>query len=248
MGGKKMSKSRGNLVDPQEAFENYGADALRLYMLFSGPPEADFDWPEEGVAAIEARTFRWLHRVWQLCEENRDVVDVGELHTGPLEDTLRGHIHRTIKVVTEDYERFSFNTAIARLQELVNHAYRYKKLGGGHPGVMRELIESLLKMLAPMAPYIAEEQWHRFGHDTTIHFEKWPTYDEALAAEEEATMVVQVNGKVRDTIAVSTDISEDEMKQRALASDKVQAHLGGKEPAKVIAKPPKLVSLVVAKD
>ncbi|MGH2807405.1 MAG: leucine--tRNA ligase, partial [Actinomycetota bacterium] len=123
MGGKRMSKSRGNLVDPQEAFEKYGADALRLYMLFSGPPEADFDWPEEGVAAIEARTFRWLNRVWQLCEEGRDAT--GE-SVGLAEEDLRGHIHRTIKVVTEDFERYSYNTAIARLQELVNDAYRYR--------------------------------------------------------------------------------------------------------------------------
>ncbi|MGH2807076.1 MAG: class I tRNA ligase family protein, partial [Actinomycetota bacterium] len=219
------------------------------YMLFSGPPEADFDWPEEGVAAIEARTFRWLNRVWQLCEENRDVVNVGELALGPAEEALRRHIHRTIKVVTEDFERYSFNTAIARLQELVNQAYRYKAVvGAGNPQVMHELIETLLKLLAPMAPYITEEQWHRLGHDQTIHYEPWPTYDEALAAEEETTMVVQVNGKVRDTIAVPTSISEDEMKQRALASEKVQAHLGGREPAKVIARPPKLLSLVVAKD
>ena len=248
MGGKRMSKSRGNIVEPQEAFERYGADALRLYMLFSGPPEAPFDWPAEGVDAIEARTFRWLHRVWQLCEENRDIVDVGELHFGPLEDALRKHVHRTIKVVTEDYEKYSFNTAIARLQELVNQAYRYKSVGGGHPGALKELIEALLKMMAPMAPYFAEEQWHRLGYEDSIHFEPWPTFEEALAAEEEATMVVQVNGKVRDTIAVPASISEDEMKEVALGSDKVQAHLGGRPPVKVITKPPKLVSLVAAKD
>ena len=248
MGGKRMSKSRGNIVEPGDAFERYGSDALRLYMLFSGPPEAPFDWPEEGVDAIEARTFRWLNRVWQLCEENRDVVDVGELAMGPAENALRGHVHRTIKVVTEDFERYSFNTAIARLQELVNQAYRYKTVAGaGNPQVMRELIEALLKMLAPMAPYIAEEQWHRFGHENSIHTEPWPTFDESLAAEEATTMVVQINGKVRDTIEVPVDITEDAMKERALASDKVQAHLEGKAPDKVIAKPPKLLSLVVKK-
>jgi leucyl-tRNA synthetase len=247
MGGKRMSKSRGNIVEPQEAFEHYGADALRLFMLFSGPPEANFDWPEEGVLAIESRTYRWLHRVWQLCEENRDVVKVGELATGPAEEALRKHIHRTIKVVTEDFEKFSFNTAIARLQELVNQAYRYKKVGGGHPQVMRELIETLLKLLAPMAPYLTEEQWHRFGYENSIHDSSWPGYDADLAAEEEVTMVVQVNGKVRDTMSVPAGITEDEMKERALASEKVQGHLAGRTPEKVIARPPKLVSLVVAK-
>jgi len=249
MGGKRMSKSRGNIVEPQEAFDRYGADALRLYMLFSGPPEAPFDWPEEGVDAIEARTYRWLHRVWQLCEENRDVVNIGELALGPADDALRRHIHRTIKVVTEDFERYSFNTAIARLQELVNQAYRYKSLvGAGNPQVMRELIEALLKLLAPMAPYITEEQWHRAGHETSIHFESWPSFDPELARENQTTMVVQVNGKVRDTIEVPTDIAEDDMKEIALSSDKVRAHLGGKPPAKVIAKPPKLLSLVVSKE
>jgi leucyl-tRNA synthetase len=245
MGGKRMSKSRGNIVEPPEAFERYGADALRLFMLFSGPPQADFDWPDEGVAAIGPRTFKWLQRVWQLCEEHRDVVMVGELHEGPAEMALRRHIHRTIKIVSQDYEAFSFNTAIARLMELVNQAYRYRQLGGGHPTVLRDLIETLLKLLAPLAPYITEEQWHRRGHETSIHFEPWPVFDPELAAERETTMVVQVNGKVRDTLSVSADISEEEMVERALASEKVRSHLDGKEPRKVITKPPKLVSLVV---
>jgi leucyl-tRNA synthetase len=247
MGGKRMSKSRGNVVEPQEAFAHYGADALRLYLLFSGPPDQDFDWPEEGVTAIGRVTFPWLRRVWRLCEENRDVVSVGELHMGPAERALRRQIHKTIKVVTEDYETFSFNTAIARLMELVNNAGRYKTVGGGHPGVLRELIETLLKLLAPMAPYLTEEQWHRLGHEDSVHSQPWPRYDEELAAEEETTMVVQVNGKVRDTITVPVDVSEERMKELALASEKVAGHLGGNPPAKVIVKPPKLVSLVAAR-
>ena len=245
MGGKRMSKSRGNIVEPQEAFERYGADALRLYMLFSGPPEAAFDWPEEGVDAIGPRTFKWLQRVWQLCEENRDIVAIGEFHEGPLEVAVRGHIHKTIKVVTEDYESFSFNTAIARMMELVNQAYRYRQVGGGHPGVLRELIETLLKLLAPMAPYLTEEQWHRLGHDSSIHFEPWPAFDPQLVVEEETTMVVQVNGRVRDTLTVPVDVTEDQMIERALASEKIQGFLNGGEPSKIITKPPKLISLVV---
>jgi leucyl-tRNA synthetase len=248
MGGKRMSKSRGNIVVPVEAFDLYGADALRLYMLFSGPPEADFDWPEEGVASIGRVSFPWLQRVWRLCEQNRDIVSVGNLHEGPAEHALRKRIHRTIKVVTEDYEAFSFNTALARLMELVNAAYAYMGAGGGHPNAMRELIEVLLKLLAPMAPYIAEEQWRRLGHSGSIHDEPWPAHDEGLASEEEATMVVQVDGKVRDTMTVPIDVAEEEMLRRALASDKVQAHLGGRDPAKVITRPPKLVSLVAAPD
>jgi leucyl-tRNA synthetase len=245
MGGKRMSKSRGNIVEPQEAFRRFGADSLRLYMLFSGPPEASFDWPEEGVDAIGPRTFKWLQRVWQLCEENRDIVAIGEFHEGPLESALKRHIHKTVKVTTEDYESFSFNTAIARMMELVNQAYRYRQVGGGHPMVMRELIETLLKLLAPMAPYLTEEQWHRLGHDSSIHFEPWPTFDPTLVTEDEVTMVIQVNGKVRDTIAVPVDITEEQMVERALASEKIQAYLNGGEPAKIIARPPKLLSLVV---
>jgi leucyl-tRNA synthetase len=244
MGGKAMSKSRGNIVEPADAFRLYGADALRLYMLFSGPPEQDFDWPMEGVTAIGRVTAPWLQRVWRLCEGHRDVVNVGELQMVPADLALRRHLHRTVKVVTRDYEQFSFNTAIARLMELVNQTNRYIRVGGGHPGVMREVLESLLKMLAPMAPYIAAEQWARLGRDDFVHEQAWPTYDEALASEEEVTMVVQIAGKVRDTIQVPVDIDEDDMLARALASPKVRAHLGANEPAKVIAKPPKLLSLV----
>jgi leucyl-tRNA synthetase len=246
MGGKRMSKSRGNIVEPKEAFERFGADSLRLYMLFSGPPEAPFDWPQEGVESIGKVAYPWLQRVWRLCEDNRDVVDVGETDTvGAEDETLRRAAHRTVKVVTEDFESFSFNTAIARLMELVNHAYRYRAVGGGNPTVLRELIETLLRLVAPIAPYLAEEQWHRLGHEGSVHQQSWPTYDEALARLDEVTMVVQVNGKVRDTIEVAADITEQQMLHTALASDKIQKHLAGAEPKKVISKPPKLLSLVV---
>jgi leucyl-tRNA synthetase len=245
MGGKRMSKSRGNIVEPREAFELFGADALRLFMLFSGPPEAPFDWPEEGVAAIGPRTFAWLQRVWRLCEENRDIVAIGEFHEAPADIELRRYLHRTIKVVTADYEKFSFNTAIARLMELVNQVYKYRAGGGGHPNVLHDVIEAFLKMLAPMAPYLTEEQWRRLGHETSVHFEAWPTFDPELAAEDSVTMVVQVNGKVRDAIEVPAGIGEKEMLELALASDKIAKILDDKPPSKVIAKPPKLLSLVV---
>jgi leucyl-tRNA synthetase len=245
MGGKVMSKSRGNIVEPSEAFDLYGADALRLYMLFSGPPEQDFDWPSEGVEAIGRVATPWLQRVWRFCEENRDVVALPGLPEGPLEEALRKHIHRTVKVVTRDFEAFSFNTAIARMQELVNQAYRYKQVGGVHPVVLKELIETLLRLVAPICPYIAEELWHRLGHETSVHNQRWPTFDPKLAAEDRVKMVVQINGKVRDAIEVPADISEEEMLKLALASEKVRSHLNGNEPTKVITRPPKLISLVV---
>jgi leucyl-tRNA synthetase len=171
-------------------------------------------------------------------------VSVGDLARGPLEDALLRHLHRTIKVVTEDFESFAFNTAIARLMELVNQVYRYKSAGGAHPQVMRDVIENLLKMLAPMAPYLTEEQWQRRGHEGSIHDERWPDYDPSLVQEEEVVMVVQVDGKVRDTLRVPADIAEEEAVNMALRSEKVLAHLGGRAPVKVITKPPKLVSLV----
>jgi leucyl-tRNA synthetase len=244
MGGKRMSKSRGNLVSPAEGFELYGADALRLYMLFSGPPEQDFDWPEEGVSAIGRVTTPWLQRVWRLIEDVRTLEDGGEVGDT---DELRSTLHRTVKVVTRDYEAFSFNTAIARLMELVNEAYRYRAKGGADRDLLRETSESLLKMLAPMTPYLTEELWGLLGNDYSIHQQPWPSFDESLARDDEVTMVVQINGKVRDTIPVSADITEDEMRETALASDKIQALLGGVDPLKVIARPPKLLSLVVPK-
>ncbi|CAN5718332.1 leucine--tRNA ligase [soil metagenome] len=244
MGGKAMSKSRGNIVEPVKAFDLYGADALRVYMLFSGPPEQDFDWPPEGVEAIGRVTWPWLQRVWRLSEEVRTLDDESGAE-GPLEGELRRALHRTIKVVTRDYEAFSFNTAIARMQELVNEAFRYRGAGGSNRTVLTELIEGLLKMLAPMAPYLTEEQWHRFGRDGSIHLSPWPKLDEDLAAQSEVTMIVQVNGKVRETIDVPASITEDEMRERALSSEKIKGYLDGKEPTKVIIKPPKLVSLVV---
>jgi leucyl-tRNA synthetase len=162
-----------------------------------------------------------------------------------LEAELRRAVHRTIKVVTRDYEAFSFNTAIARMQELVNEALRYRAAGGSNRAVLVDLVEALMKMLAPMAPYLAEEQWHRLGHEESIHVSSWPAFDEDLAAQNEITMIVQVNGKVRETIDVPVSITEDEMRERALSSEKIRGYLGGKEPLKVIIKPPKLVSLVV---
>jgi leucyl-tRNA synthetase len=245
MGGKAMSKSRGNIVEPKEALEKYGADALRLYMLFSGPPEQDFDWPEEGLTSIGRVASPWLQRVWRLCEEVRELKDVVP-SDGDLD--LRKHIHRTIKVVTDDFESFSFNTAIARLMELVNEAYRYRSSGGANPEVLRELCQTLVELVAPIAPYLAEEQWHRLDGEGSVHDQAWPSFDPSLATEEEVTMVVQVNGKVRDTLRVPAQVTEQEMETIALASTKVQSLLGGKPPAKVIARPPKLISLVAPND
>jgi leucyl-tRNA synthetase len=246
MGGKRMSKSRGNLVDPQEAFERYGADALRLYMLFSGPPQADFDWPDEGVTAIGRRTYPWIQRVWRMCEDVRS-MEGSAAPGGASEEALRKRLHQTIERVTADYEEFSFNTAMARMMELVNEIYKYRAGDGADRALLTEAAEALLKMLAPMAPFVTEEQWRAFGHADSIHFAKWPEFDPEVARESEVMMVVQINGKVRDTIPVPAEIDQGGMLARALASKKIQAHLDGGEPSKVIAKPPRVLNLVIPK-
>ncbi|MGI8706787.1 MAG: leucine--tRNA ligase [Actinomycetota bacterium] len=246
MGGKAMSKSRGNIVEPKEAIEKFGADALRLYMLFSGPQEQDFAWPSESVGAIGRVTYPWLQRVWRLCEDARE--GTGGDDSGEAGQALRRELHKTIKVVTRDFENLSFNTAIARLMELVNAAYRYRSGGGSNRALLADVCEGILKMLAPMTPYLAEEQWKRFGHEGSIHVEPWPSFDEALVAEDRMTMVVQVNGKLRDTIEVASDIDEAQMTTLALSSDKIRTFLGGREPHKVVARPPRLLNLVTSKD
>jgi leucyl-tRNA synthetase len=246
MGGKAMSKSRGNIVEPQEAFRRYGADALRLYMLFSGPPEQDFDWPSEGVSAIGRVTAPWLMRVWRLCEDV-NALGGGSAEDGEAENTLRKLLHKTIKVATRDYEAFAFNTAIARMQELVNATYRYRASGGANGKLLKEVVLNLLKMLAPMAPFLAEEQWASLGENGSVHDVDWPGFDAALARDDEVMMVVQVNGKVRDTIAVSSDVTEEEMRAAAFASEKIKTYMGDLEPLKVIVRPPKLISLVLPK-
>ena len=245
MNGKRMSKSRGNLVDPQEAFDRYGADALRLYMLFSGPPDADFDWPSEGVEAIGRVTYPWLGRVWRFVDEVADMrdVDAGEEDGAARSAQLR-RLHRTVKVVTSDYESFSFNTAIARLMELVNDANRYRATPGASPHLLRDTAATLVLMLAPMAPFLTEAAWRRLGNEGSVHDQRWPSFDEELAAEQQVTMVVQINGKVRDKISVPADISEEAMLERALASERIRTHLGAEEPARVITRPPRLLSLV----
>jgi leucyl-tRNA synthetase len=230
MGGKAMSKSLGNVVEASAAIEKWGADAARLFILFSSPPEADYDFPPDGLEHIGRVAHSWLSRAWRI------LADVsGDPVGGELERT----IHRTVKAVTQDYDVFSFNTAIARLMELLNE---FSKLGAPVP---RQAAEVFLVLLAPIAPFITEELWHRYGNPRSIFDEGWPAYDEELAAEEFKTMVIQVNGKVRDRMDVPVGISKDKMAELALSSEKVQAHLGGKEPKRVIAVPPQLVNLVV---
>jgi leucyl-tRNA synthetase len=237
MEGSAMSKSRGNLVTPSAIVDQYGADAARVTMLFAGPYEADVDWADVSPQGV----FRWLSRVWRLALENADRMKSAAAPAG--ESALRRATHRAIEGVTHDLERFRFNTAIAKLMTLTNEISDAKKQAPDAD--VSEAIEALIKMLAPSAPFIVEELWHRLGRQGSIHLSSWPTAEPALAKQESVTMVIQVNGKVRDRIDVPSTIVHDEMIERAKASERVRSQLDGKDIVKTIAVPPKLVNFVV---
>lgn len=259
--GAKMSKSKGNVVDPNDIIERYGADTARLFILFASPPEKELEWSDRGVEG----SYRFLNRVWRLVEDNKELFASGEAASpgeigttavataaapvpdglGPAERDVRFMVHRTIKKVNEDIERFSFNTAISAVMELVNALYKYNDSSNKSAFVMREAVENLVLMLAPFAPHLTEELWETLGKAGSVHLQSWPKYDAALAKAEEVTLVVQVNGKVRDKITVAADISEDEMKNTALASEKVAAHVDGKSVQNIFIVPGKLVNIVV---
>jgi leucyl-tRNA synthetase len=227
LGGAKMSKSRGNLVAPEEILDREGADALRLGQLFVGPPADDVDW--EGVG-IEG-THRFIGRLWRLAHpESEAVADA----TGDAAVEVDKEAHRLIARVSDEYDRWSYNTAVAAFMEFTNLLYKRGKTDFA--------VDNLLLLLAPMAPHVTAELWE-LRHGTHVHEQSWPTHDPAMVAVERVTMVVQVQGKVRDRIEVAPDIGEDEARVLALASEAVQAHLDG-EPRKVIVRPPNIVNIV----
>jgi len=242
MGGSKMSKSKGNLVDPSGYFDTVGADALRLFHLFVGPPADDFDWTEQTDEIVNGCA-RYLSRVWRLA--TGQVAPPAEPAAPPGDDLLHA-THRLIARVSDDYERWSYNTAVAACMEFTNLVYRHVQAGatGSQVGAA---VDTLLLLMAPMAPHITAELWERRrGGEARIHAEPWPRADPALAVVARVTMVVQVNGKVRDRVEVAVDVDEAEMQRLALASPRVQAALEGRTPARVVSRRPKLVNLVVA--
>jgi leucyl-tRNA synthetase len=229
--GQKMSKSKGNVVTPDAMVEKYGADALRLWELFMGPFEEATNWNEEGVVG----TARYLNRVWSLV---RRYVDAGCPQGTPSLQTLK-RAHKTIRTVTDHIERLRFNTALAALMDQLNYI---QKLAPNDLG--RFALESYIVLLAPMAPHITEELWRALGRADSVHLESWPLYDPELTRDETVTVVVQVNGKVRDRLQLEAGTPEVEVRRLALQREAVTRHLGGKVPAKVIYVPDKLVSIV----
>jgi leucyl-tRNA synthetase len=232
--GAKMSKSKGNVVSPDEAIARYGADALRLYILYMGPAEQDKEWSDAGIEG----TARLLDRIWRVALE---VAARGSVEAPPDSDLVRA-AHRTIDRVTDDVlRRFQFHTPIAALFELVNEIYRVKD-DPAHAGEVRFATETVVALIQPYAPHVAEELWERLGH-TRLWDAPWPVADPALVASETVEVVVQVNGRLRDRLHVPVGTSEDELVALALASERVQAHVTG-APKKTIVVPDRLVNLV----
>jgi leucyl-tRNA synthetase len=244
--GAKMSKSRGNTVSPAEYVERYGADTARSYVCFMGPPERGADWSDEGVEGVN----RFLARLWRLCEEVEPMTG-GEFDaaaaTGNVRELL-AKAHWAIDKVTGDFERgFQFNTAIAATMELVNDAYRLKDaLYGepGGPGVVRFATATAASLVFPFAPHLGAEVWQRLNGGR-VWEQPWPEADPDLLTSDVVTLVVQVNGKLRDRIETTADAPEEEVLALARASEKVRGHLDGKEIVKEIVVPGKLVNLVV---
>ena len=234
---KKMSKSRGNVITPDEYVSELGADAVRAYLMFVAPWEQGGEWNDSGLSGIS----RWLNRVWNLVLEPYRVEGASEKAYTELQRVT----HQTIKKVTGDLERMRFNTMIAALMEFTNYLARVKDAGEIKESVWQETIATLLLLLAPTTPHLSEELWQQSGREYSIHDQSWPGWDEALAKEAEITLVVQVNGKLRDRITVPASITEDEAKEKVLESQKVKAYLKDKKMVKLIYVPGKLVNLVV---
>jgi len=232
--GQKMSKSRGNVVNPDKVITDHGADSMRLYEMFMGPLEAVKPWSMQGVEGVH----RFLQKLWRVAVDK----ETGELAEAVKdseadEATLR-LLNQTIKKVGDDIESFGFNTAISAMMIFVNHLTKLKV-------VPKAAVEKLVLILAPFAPHVAEELWEKLGHAESLAYESWPEYDENLIEEKEIELAVQVNGKIKDKIVVAADADEEQIKQQALSSEKVIAAIGDKEPRKIIVIKSRLVNIVV---
>lgn len=230
---EKMSKSRGNVINPDEIVEAYGADTLRVYEMFMGPLEATKPWNEKGVEGIH----RFLSRVWRLFV-NEDGSLSAKITADGGTDEFKRTWHKTLKKVTEDFEHLRFNTAISQLMIFINDAYKQESLA-------KEAAEQFVQMLSPLAPHIAEELWELLGHEGSISYVAWPEYDEAWTVDAEVEIVVQVNGKIVQRALIPLDMAQQEMQDHALALPNVQAAVEGKTVRKIIAVPGKLVNIVV---
>ena len=250
--GAKMSKSKGNVVSPEEIVQKYGADTARLFILFAAPPERDLEWSDKGVEGC----YRFLNRVWRFVVDYKDMfkdgenIDIDVTSLTSEDKELRYILHSTIQRVTVAVkERFNFNTAISGIMELVNAMYQYRDKvpkDKQNSAVIKEAVKNLIIMLAPFTPHIASEMWELTGNTGSVHKTSWPKYDPDAIVKDEVEMVVQINGKVRDRFAIDANASQEEIEKTVLALDKVKEYIGDKKIVKVIVVPKKLVNIVVA--
>ena len=247
--GSKMSKSKGNVVDPHDLIERYGADTVRLFSLFAAPPERDLEWNDKGVEGAFRflnRVFRYVHANYSLLREEHQALPA-DLNNA--ERALHRKTHQTIRKVSADIETdFHFNTAISAVMELVNTLFSLtgeEASKNVHPAIIKAATETVLLLLYPMVPHFCEELWEVTGHASSLAAEPWPSFDAEAAKEEELTVVLQVNGKVRSRLLVSPEVTDDELKEKALTDEKIQKFVGDKPVRKIIVVKKKLVNIVV---
>ncbi|MDF2653584.1 MAG: leucine--tRNA ligase [Bacillota bacterium] len=243
--GTKMSKSKGNVVSPEEIINKYGADTARLFILFASPPEKELEWSDAGVEG----SYRFLNRVHRLVFElNEKLKDVTASRQAVSDEDkkLNYAMNATIKKVSEDVGgRFNFNTAISSIMELVNEIYRYKETETPNLGLLKAAVENLILILSPFTPHICEEMWEFTGHNGTVYLENWPDFDEAALVKDAVEIVIQFNGKLKDKIEVPNGLSKEQLQETVMNSDKVKALLADKEIVKIVAVPNKLINIVV---
>jgi len=237
--GEKMSKSRGNVVNPDDYVGKYGADTVRGYLMFIGPWDLGGPWDPSAIEGVS----RFLSRVWNSVLDKSK--GKGEADPNQERD-LERKLHQVILKVTDDLSNFRFNTAIAALMELNNMLVKLKDSAVAQTPIWEECIETMLLLMAPIFPHISEELWHRRGHTTSVHLQSWPQADAEKSRSDEVAVVVQINGKVRDKLIVAPDTSNEEIESQALALENVQKWIDGKDVRKVIVVPNKLVNIVIA--
>jgi len=231
--GQKMSKSRGNVVNPDKVITDYGADSMRLYEMFMGPLEATKPWNMQGVEGVH----RFLCKFWRtVIDETGNAKEI--ISDIEADEETQRLLHQTIKKVGGDIDNFRFNTAISQMMIFVNHISKL-------PALPRRAVEDFVLLLAPFSPHIAEEVWQKLGHDKTLAYENWPKFSEELAKEKEIELAVQVLGKTKDKIVVSADADDEQIKKMALACEKVVSAIAGKEIKKVIVIKSRLVNIVI---
>ena len=237
---EKMSKSRGNVINPDDVVGIMGADAVRVFLMFIGPWDQGGPWSNVGINGVA----RWLNRIWGIASE-KYVTSADSVFDHEMESETQQAVHKTIKKVYEDLDKFKFNTAIAALMELSNHLTKVWNAKNVSVEVWNDSIQQFLLMLAPIAPHLSEELWEMNGYEFSIHNQKFPDWEESLVVDESITLIVQINGKLRDTISVDSGISEEMAQEAAMSSEKIQGHINGITIKKVIYVPDRLINIVV---